>query len=171
MAFNQGREKENANPTILLVNKERSHASFGWSQIGSFVEKSDSNWAPRSATDSAIAKALFDTSRATGGKNVALLENAGLSISSSVSEALSFPNFHFSQGESETENTEKQFTRDQINAEEVFDIIRSIQDPEHPNTLEELGVVSVEQVEVTDEDQSDVTSTPRLKSVVSVRFT
>ena len=109
--------------------------------------------------------------RATGGKNVALLENAGLSISSSVSEALRFPNFHFSQGESETENTEKQFTRDQINAEEVFDIIRSIQDPEHPNTLEELGVVSVEQVEVTDEDQSDVTSTPRLKSVVSVRFT
>jgi metal-sulfur cluster biosynthetic enzyme len=37
---------------------------------------------------------------------------------------------------------------DEINAEEIFDIIRSIQDPEHPHTLEELGVVSLEQVEL-----------------------
>ena len=41
---------------------------------------------------------------------------------------------------------------DRFDAEEIFDIIRNIQDPEHPNTLEELGVVSLEQIEVLDDD-------------------
>mmetsp|Transcript_55128 Transcript_55128/g.61643 ORF Transcript_55128/g.61643 Transcript_55128/m.61643 type:complete len:332 (-) Transcript_55128:2990-3985(-) len=36
-----------------------------------------------------------------------------------------------------------------ISAEEIFDIIRNIQDPEHPHSLEQLGVVSLEQVKVS----------------------
>jgi metal-sulfur cluster biosynthetic enzyme len=36
-----------------------------------------------------------------------------------------------------------------ISAEEIFDIIRSIEDPEHPHSLEQLGVVSLEQVEIS----------------------
>ncbi|KIJ69648.1 hypothetical protein HYDPIDRAFT_106296 [Hydnomerulius pinastri MD-312] len=35
-----------------------------------------------------------------------------------------------------------------IDQDEVFDLIRSIADPEHPNSLEELRVVSAEQIEV-----------------------
>ena len=35
-----------------------------------------------------------------------------------------------------------------VTAEEIFDIIRTIQDPEHPHSLEQLGVVSLEQVKI-----------------------
>jgi metal-sulfur cluster biosynthetic enzyme len=37
---------------------------------------------------------------------------------------------------------------DPIDQDEIFDLIRSIYDPEHPNTLEELRVVSAPQIEV-----------------------
>ncbi|KNC83776.1 hypothetical protein SARC_04000 [Sphaeroforma arctica JP610] len=36
-------------------------------------------------------------------------------------------------------------------AEEIFDLIRDIKDPEHPFTLEQLNVVSLDQIEVLDE--------------------
>ncbi|KAF9228736.1 hypothetical protein BS17DRAFT_772437 [Gyrodon lividus] len=35
-----------------------------------------------------------------------------------------------------------------IDQDEIFELIRSISDPEHPNSLEELRVVSAEQIEV-----------------------
>lgn len=35
-----------------------------------------------------------------------------------------------------------------IDQDEIFDLIRSIADPEHPNSLEELRVVSAEQIEL-----------------------
>ncbi|KAG6865033.1 hypothetical protein C0991_005579 [Blastosporella zonata] len=38
---------------------------------------------------------------------------------------------------------------DPIDQDEIFDLIRSIDDPEHPNTLEELRVVSAPQINVT----------------------
>ena len=49
---------------------------------------------------------------------------------------------------------------DEIDAAEIFDIIRNIQDPEHPHTLEELGVVSLEQVELltTDVGEDEMTT-------------
>ena len=37
---------------------------------------------------------------------------------------------------------------DPIQVDEIFDCIRSIQDPEHPLTLEQLGVVSRDQITV-----------------------
>ena len=40
--------------------------------------------------------------------------------------------------------------RDAVTASEVFQIIRNIQDPEHPLTLEQLNVVRIELVEVVD---------------------
>jgi hypothetical protein len=59
--------------------------------------------------------------------------------------------------------------RDPIESEEVFDIIRNIQDPEHPLTLEQLNVVNLEHVAVrdvlTDGDDTDDFST------IDVRFT
>jgi metal-sulfur cluster biosynthetic enzyme len=44
-----------------------------------------------------------------------------------------------------------------ISAEEIFDIIRTIEDPEHPNSLEQLGVVSLEQVELSLAKTNEVT--------------
>ncbi|CAG2102639.1 unnamed protein product [Medioppia subpectinata] len=41
---------------------------------------------------------------------------------------------------------------DEIDAREVFDLIRGIRDPEHPFTLEELNVVSEEHCEVDVKD-------------------
>ncbi|XP_064414557.1 cytosolic iron-sulfur assembly component 2B [Latimeria chalumnae] len=49
---------------------------------------------------------------------------------------------------------------DRIDDREIFDLIRSINDPEHPLTLEELNVVEQVRVEVSDEE-----------SAVSVEFT
>jgi metal-sulfur cluster biosynthetic enzyme len=43
-------------------------------------------------------------------------------------------------------------TIDEIDAREVFDMIRDINDPEHPLTLEELNVVSEDRVHVDPEN-------------------
>jgi len=43
---------------------------------------------------------------------------------------------------------------DQIDAREVFDLIRDINDPEHPLTLEQLNVVEEEKIQVDDTKNS-----------------
>jgi len=56
--------------------------------------------------------------------------------------------------------TEDDDVREAIDANEVFDLLRSITDPEHPTTtLEQLGVISVDQIKVTG-DRVDVQFTP-----------
>ena len=175
--MDSGAPKENANPTIRLVDKDRSHTRrtpFEWSQLGSFEKSTSSEssvWTPTSAEDRAILKALVDVSQATHGKGVSLLETVGLAVPDSTQDMLRYPTFRVTpvkeddEEESKTDTaTASEISRDKIDAEEVFDIIRNIQDPEHPNTLEELAVVSLEQVKVVDEG-------PNLKSTVDVRFT
>eukprot|EP00126_Sphaerothecum_destruens_P000799 Sdes_comp11053_c0_seq2m2677 len=44
---------------------------------------------------------------------------------------------------------------DEIDAREIFDLIRSIHDPEHPHTLEELNVARLDQISI-DDDKSQV---------------
>uniref|UniRef100_A0A7R9ZSG2 MIP18 family-like domain-containing protein n=1 Tax=Craspedostauros australis TaxID=1486917 RepID=A0A7R9ZSG2_9STRA len=68
--------------------------------------------------------------------------------------------------------------RDRLDREEVFDIIRNIQDPEHPHTLEQLSVVNLEHVEVYDaldvSNAMEVDGAPARvnePSKVEVRFT
>jgi len=57
-----------------------------------------------------------------------------------------------------------------ISAEEIFAIIRTIQDPEHPNSLEQLGVVSLEQVELSlAGDRKEKTNS--IQGSVAIRFT
>ena len=50
--------------------------------------------------------------------------------------------------------------RDVLDALEVFDMIRHLNDPEHPLTLEQLNVASIDGIEVDD-----------ARSTVAVRFT
>lgn len=46
-------------------------------------------------------------------------------------------------------NREKNFqTPDPLDETEIFDIIRNLPDPEHPRTLEELGVVNIEDIKI-----------------------
>ncbi|ORX51784.1 DUF59-domain-containing protein [Piromyces finnis] len=41
-------------------------------------------------------------------------------------------------------------TREPIDAEEIFELIRTINDPEHPLTLEQLNVIRLESIHVED---------------------
>ncbi|EFN67069.1 UPF0195 protein CG7949 [Camponotus japonicus] len=52
---------------------------------------------------------------------------------------------------------------DEFDAREIFDIIRNINDPEHPLTLEELNVVEQSLIEVDDKgNKVDVKFTPTI---------
>lgn len=53
-------------------------------------------------------------------------------------------NFDFSYND---ENERESFT-----SSEIFEIIRNINDPEHPLTLEQLNVVSIENIEINDQE-------------------
>ena len=67
-----------------------------------------------------------------------------------------------------------QHDRDEITSEEVFDIIRNIQDPEHPLTLEQLNVVRLDMVDVVDlsvtNDADAMDNRKRKFSTVHVQF-
>ncbi|KAG0141038.1 hypothetical protein CROQUDRAFT_725846 [Cronartium quercuum f. sp. fusiforme G11] len=54
-----------------------------------------------------------------------------------------------------TSNQTQEEQPELIDADEIFDLIRSITDPEHPLTLEDLSVVSSDQIEVTYPDDED----------------
>ena len=61
-------------------------------------------------------------------------------------------------------------TRDPIDREEVFELIRHLNDPEHPLTLEQLNVASLDLIEVIDEPEN-ISLGKRAISTVDVRFT
>jgi hypothetical protein len=150
-------------------------------------------WFPTTPEDKALLHALVDSARATNGKGVALLQNVGLVIPKSSKRALHYPQFHIgchepvgvvvpsnaplslSSSPPVAVPQQAAVVREDLTAEEVFDIIRNIQDPEHPHTLEQLGVVSLEQVVVHDDSSSSSTCSNDAKgsslSTVSVRFT
>ena len=53
--------------------------------------------------------------------------------------------------------------RDEIDAREVFDLLRFINDPEHPLTLEELNVLQEAHIDVSDsENRVEVLFTPTI---------
>lgn len=56
------------------------------------------------------------------------------------------------EGKQDDNNTHKIVEKDVIDSEEVFDLVRSISDPEHPLSLEQLAVVNVEHVTVDEGD-------------------
>ena len=65
--------------------------------------------------------------------------------------AIRYPSYAPSIYQAEQEDTSEDGPkRDAITANEVFDIIRNIQDPEHPLTLEQLNVTRLELIDVVD---------------------
>lgn len=60
--------------------------------------------------------------------------------------------------------------RDIVEPEEIFDIIRNIQDPEHPLTLEQLNVVNLNHISVNDIASSEVDDGDDFSSI-DVKFT
>ncbi|XP_060896262.1 cytosolic iron-sulfur assembly component 2B [Labrus mixtus] len=63
----------------------------------------------------------------------------------------------------QTANDEDEDIHDPIDDREIFDMIRSINDPEHPLSLEELNVVEQVRVKVNDaENMVDIEFTPTI---------
>jgi metal-sulfur cluster biosynthetic enzyme len=205
--------KDNANPTILAVNESLASASSSkrrraleYPEVAALcVPRSDTGEpvpnlaaAPirtRSIHDRIILRALADSAAASKGTTVALLRNLGLNIPLDSSElgifqqdSLFVPS-HFTTAEGTTATTTTPSSTtvvDPVTSDEIFDIIRNIQDPEHPLTLEQLGVVSRSQVtlryEKDNKSSSDSTSdddgdddicsqTSRQNRLVDIRYT
>lgn len=180
--------KENANPLLYKVDRERAHARrtpLEWKQLGSFQSSKTSNKTrnnkivPTTAEDHAILKALVDCSIATNGKGVRLLREAGLTIPHySPCNLASGPisQIRTAQDSLSPPPVQKNTNLEDLSVteEEIFDIIRNIQDPEHPHTLEQLGVVSLEQVELSTMGQ-DIKANPSNQTTtithVNIRFT
>jgi hypothetical protein len=173
--MSSGTPKENQNPTIRSVDKERSRTgrkALEWTQLGNFQQTDQQgDWFPTTPEDRAVFHALVDT-KAAKSKGVALLQNAGLTIPDSTKSTLKYPHFHVaSASEPAPLKESEQVVRDSLDAEEVFDIIRNIQDPEHPHSLQELGVVILEQIEVHDQGPSSGGAPSSSQSTVTVQFT
>ena len=144
---------------------------------------------PTSAEDKAILRAIMDSSRSTkNGRGVNLLRKAGLIIptysrnvagpakatSSSCYSDSSRPVFSVDDNNTtplpKVEENLSNRNESKISEEEIFDIIRTIQDPEHPNSLEQLGVVSLEQVKLTLASDREG-GNKRNQDEVAIRFT
>lgn len=58
------------------------------------------------------------------------------------------------------DSVEDEFDFEPVDEQEIFDLIRSISDPEHPLSLEQLAVVSAPQVKITHNNNIHVEFTP-----------
>jgi hypothetical protein len=138
----------------------------------------------RSTEDHAVYHALVDASAATNGKGVALLRSIGFVIPvttrSQLQQPTTSPPLAFLPAELPESLIEsiQSNQRDAVDAEEIFDIIKNIQDPEHPLTLEQLGVVSRNQIQVYDrtyellqQSTNQEATITENSSTVDVRFT
>ena len=74
------------------------------------------------------------------------------------------PTLHETASQREiTESDWEDSVKDPIDAREVFDLVRCINDPEHPLTLEQLDVVKLEDVDVEDtENRVKIAFTPTI---------
>jgi metal-sulfur cluster biosynthetic enzyme len=112
-----------------------------------------------------------------GGKSMDVdptIENAGLAQRNSSTTKQS------TTTTATDDSSNGKFRQNPIDPEEIFDIIRNIQDPEHPHSLEQLGVVSREQVTIqvledkvntSDNDDDNNYNDHTSLAIVEVRFT
>lgn len=118
-----------------------------------------------------VMQALQDVASATNGEGVALLERV-LHVSlrppatTTTTTTISPPPVFITPPKKDAMDIDKETTpkpsddnkqlRDDVTVDEIFDIIKNIQDPEHPLTLEQLGVVSREQITLVLPKDDDV---------------
>ena len=182
-----GGPKENANPTVLRVEKvTRRRQPLGWSavqslssNVGSSTATSSRSSSNSNGTDRAIRLALHDADQ--HGKGLTMLRSVGVELCATTKQEFSRTTISKNTAYFPAELGRRKFrpgatiapdqtindspvARDAIDADEIFEIIRNIQDPEHPLTLEQLGVVSRSQIEVEDNPPDEI-------SKVHVRFT
>ena len=155
---------------IQSLNLEIQSSAFDARKLGEEEQKFDESFdeaaaqtSPSPAVQRSLALALSAAAYPGGSKRSAklgILEAAGFALHSPTDiekrcSSLRHPSFrpqcHSTASRTKTDGGDKEMTgRDEITVNEVFEIIRNIQDPEHPLTLEQLNVVRLELVEVVD---------------------
>ena len=170
--------KENANPIIHSVTSSR-RTELHIAAVEAF--QSWQNYDEPSLVRIALLDSTSSFTIATNlqqqqqqQQHIKVLQNAGLqlpppprSIPSPATQTHRYPCFLIPSIHHRTKEYHEQqlVQRQLVTAEEVFDLIRTIQDPEHPLTLEQLNVVNPTHVTVHDSGDSTMPST------VYVRFT
>lgn len=193
--------KENANPTIYAVQTKRENDDVSYSATESIRRFNIQNAAeydsinhlkPKQFLTSVersiqlATESIENTVKESGGdcKNaLGILSTSGMhgSISSEGMEKLkSGRAIHLFQPYDPKQKT-IEVKRDPITQQEVFDIIRNIQDPEHPLTLEQLNVVNCDHVTVIDnhpdlkkqsmDNEEDDQDAKHSHSTVDIKFT
>jgi metal-sulfur cluster biosynthetic enzyme len=181
--------KDNENPVVLTVDKRPRHSTrekqpLGYERIRrlGIDDTSVGAWPQlhaRTVAEQAVCRALQDVARATNGRGVSLLRKAGAVIPvtsrKQQQHVLRGPMFIPADAADEwtsrplaTTSAVPQNHRDPVDADEIFEIIRNIQDPEHPLSLEQLGVVSRQQTLVIERTEENGVAP---LSLVQVRFT
>ena len=134
---------------------------------------------PRSVNDLAVVRALQDTasllqkssmssSSSSPSSSLLLLNGGDLQLRQLPDQpTILVRNNHRNDKTKPTSVLPPVATYDRFTAEEIFGIIRNVQDPEHPLTLEQLNVVNRDHVQVHDHYGSN----PPKVSTVDVRFT
>jgi metal-sulfur cluster biosynthetic enzyme len=149
-----GVPKENENPKVFEVDKYTPRLRDSqnvWSAFNSISVDDDGFQIIQTSTHGSVLRALHDVSDTGDRRGISLLTNSGLVVShrrdSSERYVCRFP-FHLSDMYSSTSTgaIHEPLGRDEISEGDIFEIIRNIQDPEHPLTLEQLGVVSLNQI-------------------------
>lgn len=152
-----GGPKENENPTVFEIEKNtpRSRDSKNvWSLLNSIPANDGGfqNGPLATSTNASMLQALHDISETGDRRGISLLMNSGLILSQPGDDSeryvTRFPYRVTDWSKTADAAISDPMERDtgSIKAEEIFDIIRNIQDPEHPLTLEQLGVVSFNQI-------------------------
>lgn len=142
-------------PTISITADESSSP---------FTSSSSYLSAPPTAEEHSVAIALSEAAYVPNAdSSLDVLQQAGFALFhpqriQKECRAIRFPSYspasvknpvtHPSFDTDRSRNTDD--SREEITSEEVFDIIRNIQDPEHPLTLEQLNVVRMDMVDVVD---------------------
>lgn len=187
--------KENANPTLYATlddgnRRERDSSAVGSEAVARFSrfahssthddgDSTDDLSGAGGAWERSVHLALADAAAASGGSNVSLLRDAGFAVpdvedavaEATIPELLTEAPFPCSPLHALSLSSSSPPDRDGIDAEEVFEIIRNIQDPEHPNSLESLGVVRLAHVTVVDLKSVPKEESKGKLSKVDVRFT
>lgn len=136
----------NSNPVILDVDNVATSkkAALTWSAM---LEDEKH----LSAEDRSILLAL---SSVKNGQGVSLLKNLGLDFDNMPAgyglDRSHQPVHRPALEETSAPKKSNPLADEPVGEDEVFEIVRNIQDPEHPLTLEQLGVVSRGQIEVHD---------------------
>lgn len=152
-------DEDDYSPHCGLITAEERSVALALSEAAYPTTATSSNYYPSSsAIDSTASSTKLD-----------ILQQAGFALyhPHRIQEqcaAIRYPSFapsstinpnsekssQLSPREDEVQDEVEENKRDKITKNEVFQIIRNIQDPEHPLTLEQLNVVRLELVEVVD---------------------